>query len=356
MSCFIRHSRVGFSSSPTMNSSSVMPSSAMPSLRFGVADQPQHLRPDHRARDQIAQRRAQPEPAEQQHEHQPEAEQRPRRRAAATCVRVLHHAASPRASRACAAASAAASNASRIEAWRALCGERGAEDVEPRPVGRARPRRASHAVSASRAAASSAGVRPITCRREQRRRRLPQRAGAHQQPDRRARARRRRASTSTVTRLPQIGERFSARRHRLGQPLVMRDRRREPQDLGVVERARSSRRSLAIASADVDRPSRRCRCAEHRLPAAAAVDEVGDPRAGRVEQRIGPRLSSSSPAAASARRPSCRSPAPPAGSARLARISPFSAPKPKPSARSTGPRIDVRVRLPIALATIRPPK
>ena len=117
MSRFIRHSRLGFSSSPTMNSSSVMPSSAMPDLALGVADQAEHLRPDQRAGDEIAQRRAEPEPAEQQHEDQPEAEQddavaQQRRR------RALRH--QTVAFAAVAAASAAASNASRIEGWRAV--------------------------------------------------------------------------------------------------------------------------------------------------------------------------------------------------------------------------------------------
>src|SRR3546814_7786454 len=39
-----------------------------PHLRFGAADQPEHLRPDDRARDEETQRRAQPELAEQEHE------------------------------------------------------------------------------------------------------------------------------------------------------------------------------------------------------------------------------------------------------------------------------------------------
>ena len=72
----------------------------------------------------------------------------------------------------------------------------------------ASPSPASQAVSASRAAASSAGVLPTTFAAEQRRRRLPQRAGAHQHPDLADPSVGSR-STSTVTRLPQIGERFS---------------------------------------------------------------------------------------------------------------------------------------------------
>ncbi|PAV67673.1 hypothetical protein WR25_12150 [Diploscapter pachys] len=46
-----------------------------PHLRFGIADEAQHMRPDDRTRDQEAQRRTQADPAEQQHEPQAEAQQ-----------------------------------------------------------------------------------------------------------------------------------------------------------------------------------------------------------------------------------------------------------------------------------------
>ena len=68
MSCRIRHSRAGLSSSPTRNSSRVMPISAKLQLALGAADQAEHLRPDQRAGDEIAEGRAEPEPAEQQDE------------------------------------------------------------------------------------------------------------------------------------------------------------------------------------------------------------------------------------------------------------------------------------------------
>ena len=93
--------------------------------RFGIADQMQHVRPDHRPRDEIPQRRAEAEAAEDQDEDEREtakddtvAEQR------------FAHTGAFAVAAAC-AASAAASNASRIEACRALCGKAGVNNAKP---------------------------------------------------------------------------------------------------------------------------------------------------------------------------------------------------------------------------------
>ena len=74
MSCRSRHSRLGLSSSPTRNSSRAMPISATLGMLARLADQAEHMRPDERAGDEIAQGRAEPEPAEQDDEDQRRAE------------------------------------------------------------------------------------------------------------------------------------------------------------------------------------------------------------------------------------------------------------------------------------------
>ena len=96
MSCRIRHSRAGLSSSPTRKSSRMMPSSATVRMLLGIGDQPQQMRPDQRAGDEIAQSRAQAELAEQQDEDEREAEQRHRDHQQRTdVVRGFVHAAAP---------------------------------------------------------------------------------------------------------------------------------------------------------------------------------------------------------------------------------------------------------------------
>ena len=57
-----------------MNSSSAMPISETPGQLLGVAEQPEHRRPDQRAGDDVAEGRAEPQPAEHSDEHQRRAE------------------------------------------------------------------------------------------------------------------------------------------------------------------------------------------------------------------------------------------------------------------------------------------
>ncbi|MEW5312102.1 MAG: hypothetical protein WDW38_003755 [Sanguina aurantia] len=123
-------------------------------LGFGIADQMQHLRPDDRARDEIAERRAEAETAEDQNENERKATEDD----AIEQQRFVHAGAFAAAA---AAASAAASKASRIDACRALCGSAGVNNSKPGQSGNG-PCPASHAASASRAAAISAADLRIT--------------------------------------------------------------------------------------------------------------------------------------------------------------------------------------------------
>ena len=138
MSCLRRHSRLGCSSSPTRNSSSTMPSSAIVQHRPRAPGPAQPVRPDQRAGDEIAEHRAEAEAAEQDDEDQRGAEHDHRRREAAQrSPRVPPgSSAAPACGGSAAAASAAASKASRIDAWRAVIAARVGEDVEAGPVAR----------------------------------------------------------------------------------------------------------------------------------------------------------------------------------------------------------------------------
>ena len=96
-----------------------------PHLGLGSADQTEDLRSGDRARDEIAQRRAEPQPPEQENEYQREPEQhhaiaQQRSEPVAMHQSVAPAACGTRVATASAAASAAASNASRIDGCRAV--------------------------------------------------------------------------------------------------------------------------------------------------------------------------------------------------------------------------------------------
>ena len=130
-------------------------------------------------------------------------------------------------------------------------------------------------------------------------------------------------STSIVTRLPQIGERFSLVPLRRSQPLGMRNIRRQPQDFRVVERVaqRLPRRRLSLvimlsaSTALCDRTASAALSLSVRTSTFRGDGDRRNRRSWRWSCRAADRCgcSSSSRAARRARRPSCRRPARSAG-------------------------------------------
>ena len=225
-----------------MNSSSAMPISVTLVSCSGSRIRPRSLRPDQRPGDDVAEGRAELQPAEQRDEHQRGAEHD--RAAFEDCGGRLRGFGGRR-HRADSIAASSARNGSRIAPWRDLRGRAGASAVDAGPVARSRPARcASQRLSTTSASATSSWVRPTRV--------LMRRSAAEAWPNAQAwtcidrRSTRRSSSSWTAMRDPAA----AGRRAQLGAAVLALERSRfvercrEAQDLGRVERLAHSRRQV----------------------------------------------------------------------------------------------------------------